>query len=356
MSDLKVQDIGEQGLLKRLQRFCPPGIVGDDAAVIATQSQQFLVVTTDVLVDEVHFSDRTTSPEDAGWRAAAANLSDLAAMGALPLGITVGLGLRSDVSVAWVERLYQGMTDCLQQYDTAIVGGDICRSPIITVAITAFGQVHPSRAIRRSAAQVGDAIVVTGVHGASRAGLELLLHPELRQDISDRDRLALIQAHRRPRPRLDVLPLLWEVLGVKESDSSTSVPSSTSSPDPLSLIPYPCFRVAGMDSSDGLADALVQICQASSVGAKIERSKITLPLALNNWDSTQAIDYALYGGEDFELVLCLPPVPANTLVQKLGNEAAIIGTITPDLEVQLIDQTGKNPDQVLNLSQGFQHF
>lgn len=344
---VKVGDIGEKGLLQRLQHFCPPGMVGDDAAIIATQPQQFLVVTTDVLVDEVHFSDRTTSPEDTGWRAAAANLSDLAAMGALPLGITVGLGLRSDVAVDWVERLYQGMTDCLKQYDTVIVGGDICRSPIITVAITAFGQVHPSCAIRRSAAQVGDAIVVTGVHGASRAGLELLLHPELRQDLSDRDRLALIQAHQRPRPRLDVLPLLWEVLGVKTSDSSTFIAASAS--------PDPYHRVAGMDSSDGLADALVQICQASSVGAKIERSNI-MPLALHNWDSTQAIDYALYGGEDFELVLCLPPVPANALVQKLGNEAAIIGTITPDLEVKLIDQTAKNPDQVLNLSQGFQHF
>lgn len=348
MSDLKVRDIGEQGLLKRLQRFCLPGIVGDDGAVLTIQSQQSLVVTTDVLVDEVHFSDRTTSPEDTGWRSAAANLSDLAAMGALPLGITVGLGLRSDVAVTWVERLYQGMTDCLQQYDTGIVGGDICRSPIITVAITAFGQVHPSLTIRRSAAQAGDAIVVTGVHGGSRAGLELLLHPELRQDLSDSDRLALIQAHRRPRPRLDVLPLLWEVLGVKASDLSTSIAASAS--------PDPNYRVAGMDSSDGLADALVQICQASSVGAEIERSNITLPLALNNWDSSQAIDYALYGGEDFELVLCLPPVPANTLVQKLGNEAAIIGTITPDLAVQLIDQTGKNPDQVLTLSQGFQHF
>jgi len=355
VSDLKVKDIGEQGLLKRLQRFCPPGIVGDDAAVIATQPQQSLVVTTDVLVDEVHFSDRTTSPEDTGWRAAAANLSDLAAMGALPLGITVGLGLRSDVSVDWVERLYRGMTDCLQQYDTAIVGGDICRSPTITIAITAFGQVHPSLTVRRSAAQVDDAIVVTGVHGSSRAGLELLLHPELGQNLSDAERLALIQGHQRPRPRLDVLPLLWEVLEVKESQLSTPLPSSAS-PAPLSLIPDPCYRVAGMDSSDGLADALVQICQASSVGAKIERNNITMPLTLSKWDSQQALDYALYGGEDFELVLCLPPAPATALVQQLDNGAAVIGRITPDLEVQLIDKTGKNPDQVLNLSRGFQHF
>lgn len=338
---MKVRDIGERGLLERLQRFCSPGIVGDDAAVMAIQPGQLLVVTTDVLVDEVHFSDRTTTPEDAGWRAAAANLSDLAAMGALPLGITVGLGLKSNVSVSWIERLYQGMMCCLQQYDTSIVGGDVCRSQVITLAITAFGQVDPSCVIRRSTAHVGDAIVVTGVHGASHAGLELLLHPELGQNLSDAERTALILAHQRPRPRLDVLPLLWEVLGVKES---------------LSRFPDPYYRVAGMDSSDGLADALIQICQASGVGAKIEQRQIPIPAALKNWVPSPALEWALYGGEDFELVLCLPPDLATVLVQKLGNDAAIVGTITPDLEVLLSDKTGKNPDQVLTLSRGFQHF
>lgn len=338
---MKVRDIGEKGLLERLQRFCSPEIVGDDGDVIAIQPGQSLVVTTDVLVDEVHFSDRTTTPEDAGWRAAAANLSDLAAMGALPLGITVGLGLKSDVSVSWIERLYQGMMCCLQQYNTSIVGGDVCRSQVITLAITAFGQVNPNCVIRRSNAHVGDAIVVTGVHGASRAGLELLLHPELGQNLSDAERTALILAHQRPQPRLDVLPHLWEVLGVKES---------------LLRPPDPYYRVAGMDSSDGLADALIQICQASGVGAKIERSQIPVPAALKNWVPSPALEWALYGGEDFELVLCLPPDLATVLVQKLGNDAAIVGTITPDLEVQLNDQTGKNPDQVLTLSRGFQHF
>jgi thiamine-monophosphate kinase len=178
LSSQKVRDIGEQGLLERLQRFCPPDIIGDDAAVLETLPNQSLVVTTDMLIDGVHFSDITTSPEDAGWRAAAANLSDLAAMGAFPLGITIGLGLPGDVSVNWVERLYEGMTECLQKYNVPIVGGDIVRSPITTLAITAFGQANPNLIIRRSTAQEGDAIIVTGIHGASRAGLELLLNPK----------------------------------------------------------------------------------------------------------------------------------------------------------------------------------
>ncbi|MBE9005920.1 thiamine-phosphate kinase [Fortiea sp. LEGE XX443] len=332
----KVKDIGEQGLLARLQRFCPPEILGDDAAVLVTTPGKSLVVTTDVLVDGVHFSDATTSPEDAGWRAAAANLSDLAAMGAVPLGITVGLGLPGDLKVSWVERLYQGMTECLQKYNTPIVGGDLVGSPITTLSITAFGQVEPQRIIRRSVAQVGDAIVVTGVHGASQAGLQLLLHPELRQHLNDTEPTALIKAHQRPQARLDVLPILWKIL-----DSSTSSH----------------FHIAGMDSSDGLADAVLQICRASNVGAVLERTKIPLPPTFEHWlKPEQALEYAFYGGEDFELVLCLPEVLAKILVSELGQDAAIIGTITSGSQVLLHDEQEKNPDQILSLSQGFQHF
>lgn len=331
MSHLKVRDVGEKGLLQRLQRYCLSDMIGDDAAVMPTQPGQSLVVTTDVLVDAVHFSDRTTSPQDVGWRSAAANLSDLAAMGATPLAITVGLALPGDVAVDWVEKLYQGMNQCLQQYNTAIVGGDICRSSAITVAITAFGQVEAQRIIRRNAAQVGDAIVVTGVHGASRAGLELLLHPELGQNLSNSDRSYLIHAHQRPQPRLDVLPLLWEIVG--------------ESP-----------RIAGMDSSDGLADAVLQICQMSGVGAHIERQNIPIPSSLTDLFPQQALDYALYGGEDFELVLCMLPTQAQEFVKKLGNGAAIIGKITDTSSVILSDRINKNPDEVLNLKRGFQHF
>ena len=209
---MQIKEIGEQGLLKILQRFCPPDIIGDDGAVLPTAAEKSLVVTTDVLIDKVHFSETTTSPSDVGWRAAAANLSDLAAMGASPLGITVGLALPGDTAVDWVEKLYQGMTQCLQEYNTPIVGGDIVRSPVTTVAITAFGQVSPQHIIRRDRAKVGNAIVVTGCHGASRGGLELLLNPDLKTSLSVCDREALIKAHQRPKPRLDVLPILWEIV------------------------------------------------------------------------------------------------------------------------------------------------
>ncbi|MEH2421954.1 MAG: thiamine-phosphate kinase [Nostoc sp.] len=363
LSSLQVKDIGEQGLLERLQRFCPPEIIGDDAAVLVTAPEQSLVVTTDVLIDGVHFSNVTTSPEDAGWRSAAANLSDLAAMGASPLGITVGLGLPGEVKVSWVERLYQGMTECLQQYNTPIVGGDIVRSPVTTLAITAFGQVQPNRIIRRSAAVVGDAIVVTGVHGASHAGLKLLLHPELGQNLKDAECTAFIRAHQRPQPRLDVLPVLWKILDsqskivrlsvlLRRSKLRTASLRVAEVQNPKSKIP-----VAGMDSSDGLADAIIQICRASGVGAVLERRQIPVPKAFKYWlPQDQALEYALYGGEDFELVLCLPQELASAFVQHLGEAAAIVGSITSGSTVLLHDEQKKFPGQILNLSQGFQHF
>lgn len=340
MKESLIKDIGEQGLLKIVQRFCPQDIIGDDGAVIpAPNSGKSLVVTTDILVDGVHFSDRTTAPEDVGWRCVAANLSDLAAMGASPLGITVGLSLGGDIPVSWVNSLYQGMKQCLEQYNTPIIGGDICRSSMITVSITAFGEVFPHHAIRRSTAQVGDVIMVTGVHGASRAGLELLLTPELGNCLDEAEKLSLIQAHQRPKPRLDILPLLSKLI---------------LHPSTLSYSPFP---ISGMDSSDGLADAIAQICKASQVGAIIERSQIPMPPALNRLVSpSSAWDWVLYGGEDFELVLSLPHELAQFLVQELGEGAAIIGTITPGDEVWLTDSSGVYGDELLTMMRGFQHF
>lgn len=327
----RVEDVGERGLLQILQAFCPSSIVGDDAALLEMAGQPSLAVTTDVLVDGVHFSEETAAPEDVGWRAAAANLSDLAAMGASPLGITVGLSLPGTLSVSWVERLYRGLDSCLGLYHSPILGGDVCRSPTLTVAITALGQVPPERALRRSAARPGDAILATGPHGASRAGLALLLNPDRGKALEKREREALILAHQRPRPRLDVIPHLWALAG---------------SPP-----------IAAMDSSDGLADAVIQICQCSGVGAEVDRHRIPLPPGLSGWVSPEeALDWALYGGEDFELILCLPEGPARSLLGALGGGAAAIGKITAGRAVTLVDSRGVYPQQALTLARGFQHF
>jgi thiamine-monophosphate kinase len=329
-----IRDLGEQGLLKLIQPYCLPDSIGDDGAILRVPPPQDLVVTTDVLVDRVHFSDRTTSPFDVGWRSVAANLSDLAAMGAQPLGITVGLSLPPELPVVWLEQLYTGMQACLTRYGTGIIGGDLTRSSVITIAITALGAVKSDRVIRRSTARVGDAIVVTGDHGRSDAGLQLLLNPELGAHLTERDRDFLIAAHQRPQPRLDVLPRLDEL---RQSVSQV-------------------FPISGMDSSDGLADAIVQICRASGVGARLDRSAISIAPSLIQLFPDRALASALSGGEDFELVLCLPELIAAQLVDKLGQGAAIIGTITQTLEILVVDDLDRSSTIDLDLSSGFQHF
>ena len=323
-----VRDLGEQSLLKVLQRFCPADVVGDDGAILNIDSDRSLVVTTDVLVDGVHFSDRTTSPFDVGWRATAANLSDLAAMGATPLGITVGLSLPGEKTVSWVEEVYRGIDACLKSASTFLVGGDVCRSPVASLAITAFGQVFPNKAIRRNRARVGDAIVVTGLHGLAGGGLELLLDPNRGKDLEPAERRRLIEAHQRPQARLDVLPYL------------TAIPD---------------VAIAGMDSSDGLADAIVQICQSSQVGAIINSSSLAIYSGLTKLAKETAWEWLLYGGEDFELVLCLPKNLASNLVEQIGGDAAIIGETTKTSEIKIINENS-GTEKILNISKGFQHF
>lgn len=319
---LTLRDLGEAQLLQRLGSHCQG--IGDDGALLNLDPWAGeLVVTTDVLVDGVHFSDRTTPAHASGYRAAAANLSDLAAMGSRPLGMVVGLGLPADTPVAWVDELYAGLTDCGDPWGCPIVGGDVCRSPHRFISITALGRVDPGRAIRRHTAQVGDALVVTGVHGSSRAGLALLQDPGLADlDLDPNLQSRWIRAHQYPQPRLDGIPYL----------ASFS-------------------RVTGMDTSDGLADALVQICTLSGVDALVERIPMDPDLQVHFPDQAQR--WALYGGEDFELLLSLPPHDAEQLVKSLPG-AVMIGSILPPQgdpgQVQVVGWGS------LDRAQGFSHF
>jgi thiamine-monophosphate kinase len=339
-TELTIAELGEQQLLQNLYSYCDTQVVGDDAALLALEPPHELAVTTDMLVDGIHFSIGlatpgiyTTSPFDVGWRSAAANLSDLAAMGAKPLGITVSLGLPAELLYSQVEAFYQGLQNCLTRYGTAIVGGDVCCAAVWSVSITALGQVHPQQKILRNQAHAGDVIFVTGVHGASRAGLELLLNPALGQALSNIDRDYLIQAHQRPIPRLDVPPKIWQLA--------------------------PQSRVAGMDSSDGLADAVLQICRASGVGAVLDYDRLPMPQCFNQLQclsEEDRVNFTLYGGEDFELVLFLEEKLAVELQTQLPGQATIIGHVQADKQVTLIDRKNTSRNAILTLEKGFQHF
>ncbi|MGF1574975.1 MAG: thiamine-phosphate kinase [Cyanophyceae cyanobacterium] len=319
---LRLKDLGEIGLLQRLRPFCQR--VGDDGAILDPISGQ-VVVTTDVLVDGVHFSDLTTPAFAVGYRAAAANLSDLAAMGSLPVGMVVGLGLPRDTPVAWIEELYQGLNACAEPWGMPIVGGDLCRAAHRFISITALGQVQPGRAIERHRPQVGDYLVVTGSHGSSRAGLALLQDRQGWSQEWDPSQIEhLIKTHQYPQPRLDVLPLLASF-----------------------------DRVAGMDTSDGLADALVQVCGASGVGARVEARQIPMDEGLRLIFPGQSLEWALYGGEDFELLLSLPPAHAHALVAALPGSAVIGEVVAPTGDPGVVEVIDWGQ---LDRAQGFAHF
>jgi thiamine-monophosphate kinase len=312
----KLSEIGERGLLALLHVYMgkhirvPPG---DDGAVLALPEGE-LVVTTDLLFDGVHFSDLTTAAYDVGWRAAAANLSDLAAMGATAVGTLIGLGLPPDTPVEWVQELYAGFTACADPWGGMILGGDTCRSKHRSIAVTAFGVVDPAKILRRSAACPGDALVITGFLGGSKAGLEVMLHPERFPEVTSENIADVIAFHRRPLPRLEVPKCIFSVTD----------------------------RAAAMDTSDGLADAVLQICEQSRCGALINCDALPIHPSTHRLAADAAVDWALYGGEDYELLIALPYASAELLVAALGQVGllgTIIGVCTESLEVK--DLQGK---------------
>ncbi|MEM8502492.1 MAG: thiamine-phosphate kinase [Cyanobacteria bacterium P01_D01_bin.1] len=331
-----IADIGELVLIERLKPYCQADAIGDDAAILDVSPGCKLVATTDVLVEGVHFSEQTTPPYSIGWRAIAANLSDLAAMGAQPLAVTVGLGLPGYTPLHWIEELYRGMAECLGRYGGAIVGGDLCKATAQTVSITALGEVQPPQVIRRDTATPGMTVVVTGTHGASRAGLALLLDELTLSEDDKTFAAAWIRAHQLPVPRFDAIAALKQIL---EGQPITGAHSP----------------VAGMDSSDGLANALLQLSSSSGVGMDVVRSQIPLPPGLSSAVGPEtALSWALYGGEDFELVLCMPPQVAEKLTQTPFGIA--IGTTTDASAVRLFATKNSTEAETILKHQSFQHF
>lgn len=251
--------------------------IGDDAAVWQPSRSHRSVVTTDALVENRHFRRATMGFHDIGWRAMAANLSDLAAMGARPVLATVALGVPLDVGPADLAELYRGMLAVAGKHGCAIAGGDTTRSTEMLISITAIGEVRPSNLKGRGGARPGDILAVTGPLGASRAGLHLA--DNLSMTNGDLAREAL-RAHRNPEPR--VREGAWLAAGSNVH--------------------------AMMDISDGLSTDLSRLCAASSCAAIVEDvpvAECAREAAAARGEDPQT--YALAGGEDFELLVAVDP-------------------------------------------------
>ena len=337
---LSLGDLGEWELIRRLSAFAPPGQFNDDAAVLdADNGAGALVVNTDVMVEGVHFSDRTTNPEDVGWRAAAANLSDLAAMGCTTVvGLTVGLVAPASTSWPWVEGVYCGLAACLRHHGGVLLGGDCSGGSSRMLAITALGRLPAARQaaprdaarssglIRRADGSPGDWLVSSGPHGLSRLGLALL-QGELSSAPAAELGLRAIAAHRRPRPRFDVVRAL---ISCRPADLA--------------------WRVGGCDSSDGLAAAASAIASSSGCIACLDPDALPLEPAMAALPNAR--DWCLAGGEDFELVLALAPAWAAALCQLLPG-CRPVGVLEPGrAEVP----RWSNGDPITPELGGYQHF
>ncbi len=263
------------------------------------------MITTDALVDGTHFRSTSMAAAAIGHRAMAANLSDVAAMGARPVLATVALGLAPDQDDAIVLAVYEAMAALAARHGVRIAGGDIVRAPVLTLAITVVGEVAPARLARRDGGRPHDVLAVTGELGASRAGLALLERPDLAVDAATA--AAARAAFGYPEPR--VAEGRW-------------LAAST-------------HLRAMMDLSDGLAPDLERMTRASGCGAELGDVPVapcarTVGVAAG--DDPEA--YALAGGEDFELLVAVAPRAFTHLAlrfeQRFGRPLHAVGTLTAE--------------------------
>ena len=332
-----VREIGEFGLINRISAMLPEqsaGVIkgiGDDVAVLDTSGPEYLLATCDIQVEGVHFMRDAITPYQLGRRVAAINLSDIAAMGGDPRWALVSLAIPGDVEVGYVEELYRGMREQMALAGASIAGGNLSRmKSIIVLDFTLLGLVAPDRIILRSTAGVGDAILMTGSPGESRAGLELIRHPDLAVSSSARQRL--IERHLCPQPRLAEGRLL------ARSGLVTSM----------------------IDVSDGVIGDLLHICESSGKGAEIEAAGLWISPDLGEAAlaaGADSLEWALSGGEDYELMFTAAPeaVPdlQKMLIDQTGTSCAQIGRITAGTEVSLRFADGT---RVVPAAKGWDHF
>ncbi len=309
---LTIGALGEFGLIARITAGLPvrPDVlvgVGDDCAVLEVGGAEVLLATCDAQLDGQHFLRRVATPEQIGRRALAVNLSDIASMGGTPRFALVSLLLSPDLPVSLLDGIYAGLREEAACYGVSIAGGNIAAAPdLFGIDITVLGQAPREQVLLRRGARPGDALLVTGTLGEAAAGLHLLLHPELVVPESIASPLKAAQLTPVPRvPEGRVLARLGVV-------------------------------TAMLDISDGLAADLGHLCAQSQVGARIDQA--ALPISVATQEAARlagqaALEWALSGGEDYQLLFTAPP-DAVPRLQKLlwlttGTLVTAIGAILP---------------------------
>ena len=341
---MKISDLGEFGLIGRIRRTYATGTarapigIGDDAAALAVSPGMTVLATTDMLLEGVHFDLATTELASLGWKAAAANLSDIAAMGGIPRFALVGLGIPRRFAAEDIAAFYRGFMQLGRKHGLQLVGGDTCSSQGgLVISVTVLGETARKEIVTRAGARPGDGIFVTGTLGDSGAGLEILRNAECgMRKVKGRGKgpgsrvqgkvKILIGRHLKPVPRVE-----W---GRKIGCSGVAS--------------------AMIDVSDGLSSDLGHLCEEGGVGAEIIADRVPLSKELRQTRGLRrpALEYALDGGEDYELLFTVPPRNAAALRQ-LRIPATEIGTVTKAGGMRIIDRAGKAKRLV---PAGYDHF
>ena len=318
---------GEFDLIGRIsaqvRSSVPDGVtgIGDDCAVIPQRDGLDTLVTTDLLVEDRHFLLDDIGPFDLGWKSAAVNISDIAAMGGRPESAFLSIALPGRIGPEWVERFIAGFMELAGRYGVALLGGDTSASPDkLFINITVLGSCRHGAALQRSGARPGDLVCVTGTLGDSAAGLKLII------EHSSNAVAYLRERHYRPEPR------------VGEGIALAATPGVHSM----------------MDISDGIASDLPHILEASGAGAEIDLRRLPLSQELSDicaahgWD---AAELAVGGGEDYELLLTVAPEAFEAASAAAGGRLTAIGRIVESGEPAIRWIGGKRNDY-----KGFTHF
>jgi len=302
--------------------------IGDDAAVIQPGSSgEYWLITTDMLVEGVDFLREWTTPRQIGHKSISVNLSDIAAMGALPRFFTVSLGLPPGISRHWITEFYRGLNHQGSKYGAVLIGGDLSSSSeSILISITAVGESVGRKVLYRSGAREGDALYVTGTLGKSAAGLKLLLsgHARTRTPL----KREAVRCHREPEPRCQAG--LW-------------------------LAQSGLVRCM-MDLSDGLSTDLPRLCKESGTAAEIDSCRLPVFAEAAGWDMNP-LYLALHGGEDFELLFAVPESKSSVLRKNYPDDLppiTRIGKMVRGKGEVWIRSGKKNRHRLKNL--GYDHF
>jgi thiamine-monophosphate kinase len=334
-SGLRVSEAGERAIVERIRRRLPPAPasllvgIGDDAAVAAPDRGALQVLTTDALVEGVHFDRRLSAPADIGFKSLAVNVSDVASMGGAARFALLSLMLPADTPVDDVDGLLDGLLEMAAAENIALAGGNLTRSPgPLIVDVTVVGSVKPRKVLTRAGGRAGDALYVTGSLGAAATGLEWLRANHAAPLPGDPELAACVTRYRRPEPRARIGALL----GRNRAAS------------------------ACMDTSDGLADAITQICGASGTGATIDAALLPIHPAARQWfAASDAVRAALAGGDDYELLFAVPRRARGrirgVIREARGVAVTRIGELTADGTI-VVTRDGRTEP----LPDGFVHF